>query len=222
MKSTLTKLALTSALILSSSLFATDITVKVTNLTSGIVITPLMVAAHPVANKIFTLGAPASANLEAMAEGGDTSGLQTDLAGANIQNDTAPLAPGASFETSMISTDVGNDYLTITGMLLPTNDGFVAMNSMKIPTIVGTYTYTLNAYDAGTEANDELVVNIPNPNGTLITSTGGTGVTASVEGFVSVHRGNIGDMNTSGGSSDLLANKHRFLNPVASVTITVQ
>jgi len=219
MKSTITKIALTSALLMSSSLFATDITVKVTNLTSGIVFTPLMVAAHPSANKIFTLGSPASANLQAMAEGGDTAGLQIDLAGANIENNANPLAPGASFETSMISTDAGNDYLTIAGMLLPTNDGFVAMNSMKIPTTAGTYTYTLNAYDAGTEANDELVANIPNPG--LITSTGATGMAASIEGFVSIHRGNVGDTDATGGKSDLDATKHRFLNPVASVTITV-
>jgi len=154
-----------------------------------------------------------------MAEGGDTSGLQTDLAGANFDNNTNPLAPGKSYETSMITTDAGNDYLTIAGMLLPTNDGFVAMNSMKIPTAVGTYTYTLNAYDAGTEANDELVAHIPNPG--VITSTGATGMDASIEGFVSIHRGNVGDSDTAGGLSDLDATKHRFLNPVASVTITV-
>jgi len=114
----------------------------------------------------------------------------------------------------------GNDYLTIVGMMLPTNDGFVAMNSMKIPTTAGTYTYMLNAYDAGTEANDELAANIPNPAGD-ITSSGATGISASAELFVHIHRGNIGDSNTTGGLSDLDATKHRFLNPVASVTITV-
>lgn len=41
MKSTLTKLALTSALIMSSSLMALEIDVKITNLTSGINFTPL-------------------------------------------------------------------------------------------------------------------------------------------------------------------------------------
>lgn len=31
----------------------------------------------------------------------------------------------------------------------------LAMNAMDIPTTPGTYVYTLNAYDAGTGANDE-------------------------------------------------------------------
>lgn len=41
-------------------------------------------------------------------------------------------------------------------MLIPTNDAFVGMDSIAIPTEPGTYTYYLNAYDAGTELNDEL------------------------------------------------------------------
>ena len=36
-------------------------------------------------------------------------------------------------------------------MLIPTNDAFVGMDSIEIPTEPGTYTYYLNAYDAGTD-----------------------------------------------------------------------
>ncbi|SFV66836.1 hypothetical protein MNB_SM-4-1254 [hydrothermal vent metagenome] len=219
MKFTFTKLALTSALLMSSSLFATDITVKVTNLTSGINFTPLMVAAHPASDKVFTAGTAASASLQLMAEMGNTSLLVSDLSTADFANNTALLMPGASYETPL-TTNLGNDYLTVVGMMLPTNDGFIAMNSMLIPTTAGTYTYTLNAWDAGTEGNDELAANIPNPAGD-ITSNGGTGLSSIAEGFVHIHRGNIGDSDTSGGLSDLDASKHRFLNPVASVTITV-
>ena len=221
MKSTLTKLALTSALIMSQSLMALEIDVKITNLTSGINFTPLLVSAHKAEAKLFMAGSTASANLQAMAEGGDISGLSTDLttAGANITENPngGLLAPGTSITTSLSTTE-GNDYLSIVAMMLPTNDGFVAMNSVKLPTTAGIYKYVLNAHDAGTEANDEIAANIP----ALSAGTGATGVSATSEGFVHIHRGNIGDTNANGGLSDLDSQTQRFLNPVASVIITVK
>ncbi len=221
MKSILTKLALTSALIMSSSLMALEIDVKITNLTNGINFTPLLVSAHNKGAKIFMVGSAASANLQAMAEGGDISGLVSDLttAGANSQENPAGglLAPGASTTTSL-STATGNDYLSVVAMMLPTNDGFVAMNGVKIPTTPGTYKYELNAHDAGTEANTEKTADIP----ALANGTGGTGLATASEGFVHIHRGNIGDSDTTGGKSDIDASTQRFLNPVASVIITVK
>ena len=47
-------------------------------------------------------------------------------------------------------------------MILPTNDGFVAMNS-KRTNPYGTTTTYLSAYDVGTEMNDEDCDNIPGP-----------------------------------------------------------
>ena len=224
MKSTLTKLALTSALIMGSTLSALSIDVKITNLTSGIDFTPLLVSAHSQNSKLYMNGSAASANLKAMAEGGDISGLVADLDGAGANSKANPaeglLTPGKSTTTSLTTTE-GNDYLSIVAMMLPTNDGFVALNSVKIPTTAGTYKFVLNAHDAGTEANDELSANIPNPSGT-ITASGATGLTATVEGFVHVHRGNVGDTDAAAGVSDLDSQRHRFLNPVASVVITVK
>jgi len=227
MKSTITKLALTSALIMSSSLMALEIDVKITNLTSGINFTPLLVSAHDSSTKLFMAGDSASANLKAMAEGGDISGLVADLDNANANTISNPvnaedasknlLAPGASTVASL-TTATGNDYLSIVAMMLPTNDGFVAMNSVKIPTEVGTYKYVLNAHDAGTEANTELTADIP----ALANGTGATGLATTSEGFIHIHRGNVGDTDASGGLSDINASTQRFLNPVASVIITVK
>ena len=42
-------------------------------------------------------------------------------------------------------------------MVLPSNDAFVGLDAMPIPGVPGIYTYLLNAHDAGTEANDEIV-----------------------------------------------------------------
>ena len=50
---------------------AADFDVEITNLTNGIWFTPFLVAAHPDGSNLFVPGQPASANLQAMAEGGD-------------------------------------------------------------------------------------------------------------------------------------------------------
>jgi len=49
-------------------------------------------------------------------------------------------------------------------MLLRTNDGFVGLDSLRIPRAPGTYSYYLYGYDAGTEANDELITGGGDPN----------------------------------------------------------
>ena len=205
--------------------------VKVTNLSNGTHFTPLLVSAHSNATMLFQPGMAASANLRAMAECGDTSGLLTDLGGADtdtIDNPAAGLlAPGAS-TTAMITTS--STHLSLVAMMLPTNDGFVGLNSLQVPTAAGTYTYYLNAYDAGTEANNELMdtsgcvagmAGIPaDPTGAA--GTGGTGVaTADSNTMVHIHRGVLGDSNTSGGTSDLSNTVHRWQNPIAKVEITV-
>jgi len=232
MKSTFTKIALSTALLMSSSLFASEIEVKITNLTKGIYFTPLLVSAHKQSAKLFTAGQASSSALQKMAEGGDVSELLTNLntAGANSsENPAGGLLAGGASTTVSLSTTTGNDYLSIVAMMLPTNDGFVALNSLKIPTAAGTYKYELNAHDAGTEANDEIIngggaPNTPGipgaPDGT--SGTGATGLTSTAEGFVHIHRGNIGDFNATGGKSDINAQTERFLNPVASVIITVK
>ena len=66
---------------------ARDITVTITNLTNGLYFTPLLVSAHSHDLDFYELGEPASAHLQAMAEGGDISGLSDDAhdAGADVQ-----------------------------------------------------------------------------------------------------------------------------------------
>ena len=123
-----------------------------------------------------------------------------------------------------------NDRLSIVAMLLPTNDGFVGLDSWSIPEEAGTYTVYLNAYDAGSEANDEIIngagalgmAGIPGePGGNA--GTGATGVTATESNQnVHIHRGNIGDTDTNGGISDVDSRIHRWLNPVAKVVVTVK
>jgi hypothetical protein len=207
--------------------------ISIINLTHGNHFTPLLVTAHDGGSHLFEVGMAASGSLQAMAECGDLSGLlgtypaDTDT----IENPAAGLLNPGAATTAMIDTSTtSNTHLSIVGMVLPTNDAFVGMDSLPVPTAAGTYTYYLNAYDAGTEANNELldtsgcVAGMPGipgaPGGDA--GTNGTGVAgADSNTMVHVHRGILGDTNPTGGSSDVDSTIHRWQNPVAKVVITV-
>jgi hypothetical protein len=229
-KTSLSALALVMA---SSPLMAQELSITLTNLTQGLHFTPVITAAHTNEASIFTPGMAATSELQAMAEGGDISGLATILSNvdANISENPATGLLAPSMSTSYtLNTDANNTQLSLVAMVLPSNDGFVGLNNWKVPAEAGTYTIFLNAYDAGTEANNEIingggapgVLGIPAaPSGG--SGTGGTGVTTTESNtMVHIHRGNIGDDNTSGGHSDLNNSIHRWLNPVAKLTITVK
>lgn len=235
MKTRLAALALPAlALIGAASSQAAQLEVEITNLTRGSWFTPLLVTAHPASASLFSAGTPASANLQAMAEGGDISGLAADVAAVNATSVENPagglLAPGAS-TTASLDTDGApdNTRLSIVAMLLPSNDGFMGLNAVEIPQQPGVYVFNVNAYDAGTEANDEVIGSgapgepgFPAPPPVAAESgTGGTGVAATVEGYVHIHRNVLGDDDLSGGNSDMVNTVHRWLNPVVRVVLTV-
>lgn len=232
MKRAVLTLAIAAAPLLSQ---ATEFDVEIHNPTRGLYFTPLLVAAHPEDVSLFETGNAASSELQAMAEGGNLTGLVNLLnaAGATIDENPAEglLAPGQS-ATATLNTNnaVANTRLTVVAMLLPTNDGFLALSGLDIPTEPGIYTYHLNAYDAGTEANDEVRgsgepgqpgIPVPPPLDPILGSNG-TGVENSAEGYVHIHRGNLGDTTPDGGASDIVSTLHRWLNPVATVTVTVK
>ena len=229
----LSSLALLAAIITSPA-YAADMTVSITNLTRGLHFTPILVSAHNAENKLFEAGSAASASLQMMAEGGSIAGLVSelgDISATIIENPAAGLlGPGQTAMTNL-NTDaaVDNTHLSVVAMLLPTNDGFMGLNASSLPTESGTYTYYVNAYDAGTEANDEIrgsgapgEAGFPAP-GPIDASAGmnGTGISATAESFVHIHRNSLGDSDQSGGSSDINNSVHRWLNPVAMVIVTI-
>jgi hypothetical protein len=229
-KTSLSALALIMA---SSPIMAQELSITLSNLTQGLHFTPVITAAHTNDTYLFKSGMAATPELQAMAEGGDISGLSATLSNidANVSENPVGglLAPGMS-TTYNLSTDDANTQLSLAAMILPSNDGFVGLSNWQVPTEAGTYTILLNAYDAGTEANNEIVngggapgvLGIPAaPSGG--SGTGGTGVTETESNMmIHIHRGNIGDDNATGGNSDLNNSIHRWLNPVAKLTITVQ
>jgi hypothetical protein len=235
MKYPIASLLVSASLLYAPLGFAGDreLQVEVTNLTNAIYFTPLLVAMHDRNTHLFELGIPASEHLQAMAEGGDLSGLISDLqitGHSYVENPASGLlAPGASTQAVFNTTRWGERRLSIVGMLLPTNDGFVGADSIKLPKHRGTYTYYLYGYDAGTEANDEIITGGGAPNTPGIPAdpgmNAGSGGIASVgpdyNQTVHIHRGNIGDRDPLGGDSDLDARIHTWQGPVAKVVVRV-
>ena len=220
------------SLVSAGAVSAAELSITLTNLTGGMHFTPQLLVAHTADVDVFEVGSQASSGLATLAEGGDTSVLGADLdtTPANSTHATVEglLAPATTTAVQTFNTE-GHAYLSVVAMLLPTNDAFVGLDSWAIPSSPGTYHVTLNAYDAGSEANDEIingagalgVVGIPAaPGGNA--GTGGTGVTATeANSTVHIHRGQLGDSDPTGGVSDVDSSIHRWLNPVARLTVTV-
>lgn len=217
--------------LLFATTYAQDINVKITNITGYSYFTPFLVATHDHNKSLFTIGSAASSALKMMAEGGDISGLVTELGSSNttiIQNPNHTtggvadhLAPGKSTDANL-SIDATKNSLSIYSMILPSNDGFIALNNWKVPTTPGVYKVNINAYDAGTKGNSEKLGDMPGLHfdTTASAARGVVDVNAS-EGFVHIHRGILGDANSTGGISNLEF-KHRWLNPIVTVIITVK
>lgn len=186
------------------------VAVTVTNLTRGETFTPILVVSHRAGIHILELGAPASPELTAVAEAGNTGPLHDSPFASGLAYDSAstagPVAPGAS-ATVQVKVRGDFDHITLAGMLIPTNDGFVAIDGARVPRHRHTRVLYVPAYDAGTEINDERCANIPGP------FCGGEGLSAAGgEGYVHVHGGihGIGDLDPA---------RFDWRNPVARVRI---
>lgn len=185
--------------------------VSITNITHSINFTPILVTSHRKGVSLYELGEPASDELSAVAEGGDIAPLAAQLAAdprvADVQNSAGLLGPGESV-TVTVSANPGARYISLASMMLPTNDGFIALNSVKAPRH-GSVTYYSQGFDAGSEPNDELCISIPGP------TCGGEGPSPGVdgEGYVHINRG-------IHGIGDLAPDVYDWRNPVAQITIT--
>lgn len=195
---------------------AGDFEVTITNLTRGQQFTPVLVASHKAGVKLFELGQPASPELATLAEEGNTVPLASLLTAMpevlEVTNSSGLLNPGASV-TLIVKTRGAFNHLSVASMLIPTNDGFFALNGVKGPRFQAVATHTSVAYDAGSERNDELCASIPGPSFAECGGPGGGGApTGGEEGYVHVHAGihGIGDLNTA---------ERDWRNPVARIVI---
>lgn len=188
--------------------------VSITNLTRGQIFSPAVVATHTSAmHPLFELGAPASDELAAVAEDAVVDPLIEQLEGSpNVSNvllltgENGPILPG---ETASVIVDVNPtaSLVSLVGMLVTTNDAFYGMNAAASPR-AGSSVHFLRAYDAGSEANNELCSHVPGPP----CGSGGVRDTAGAEGYVHVHAG-------IHGIADLVPSMHDWHNPVALLKI---
>lgn len=192
--------------------------VTITNITASQVFTPLLVASHTAGMRLFTPGQPASVPLEELAEGGATGALISILdTSPNVLDvkDSGGLLPPGESVTVHVATRGRFKYVSVAGMLIPSNDAFVALNGVRGPRH-GSVRFTVPAYDAGTEANNESCDNIPGPDAACpdpdSMRQGFEETRDGAEGFVHVHRGihSIGD---------LAPETYDWRNPVAIITI---
>jgi len=193
--------------------------VTVTNITKGIRFTPVVAASHTRAIALFELGQPASAPLADVAESGSIDALRGVLedseAVAGVAASEGLLEPGASTTFTITTTRRARGF-SLAAMLLPTNDSFVALDSVRLP-YYRSVSYRAAAYDAGSEPNDEICANIPGP------TCGGEGRSpddSNAEGFVHVANGIHGRAGDSTASSDLDPAVYDWRGAVAEVTIT--
>jgi len=197
---------------LSTSVFAGGLKyeVSITNLTKSIQFTPIMVAAHKSNVSLFELGQPASDELGRVAEGGDTSGVAAMFNGYHDQvQSVAGLLNGGETATLTFEDLPHRTKFTIASMLLPTNDAFIAGQSLSLKKRQRTQTFYLRTYDAGTETNSETCATIPGPvcGGEPFSPNDGG------EGYVYIHSG-------IHGIGDLSASTYTWSDPVLKVTIT--
>ena len=194
--------------------------VTVTNITPGAFLTPILAVGHSdEQGNMFEYGSPASAQLQAVAEGGNIEPIAGTFIATDSQIVKDPngglLGPG---ESTTFKIDHRYTRLSLIAMILPTNDGFVAANNI----IIREGTQELYAIDAGTEANDEQITgggapNLPgipaDPSGQAVAEATGI-ASAAIEGKVDRHPG------VSGGEGSALNPQiHGWTGAVAVLAI---
>lgn len=209
------------------------ITAKVTveNLAhdGGLWFTPVFFGFHDGSFDMFNPGDAASSSVEAIAEGGDASGLLTDItsvAGAKSALLTGTMGPpGVLFgpggsNSFMIDIDSAlNRYLSFASMIIPSNDAFIANAGAtdhelfdangKIKQGFTINLFGANIWDAGTELNDGM--------GAAFSTLGGMSTDTSDP--IGSHTGLDLFVNTSLPTNEDLLYAFDDYTPVARITV---
>ncbi len=170
-------LLLPTALLLTAQVQATEVKVKIENLSpeGGLYFTPVWVGFHDGSFDLYDSGSAASEGVERFAEDGDFAALIADFATSGGQDAVitnpegfagAPVFdPGmASYETFDLDP-VNNQFFSYGAMILPSNDAFMANGNPQTHQLfddngefmgpISFVVYGSAVLDAGTEANTE-------------------------------------------------------------------
>jgi hypothetical protein len=184
--------------------------VTVTNLTPGQPLAPVMAAIHRAGISFFEEGQAPSDELAMLAEAGNGQPMADKLKSMHGVSDAEVSTGGLTFPgnstTVMVAAKRGTNNISVGSMLGATNDAFFAIKDMPLPRGHHAVTYMANAYDAGSETNDELMA--------TVAGLGGEGYSPNDngEGFVHIHSG-------VHGIGDLVPATMDWRNPVAKIVI---
>lgn len=139
--------------------------ITVTNLTPSD-LTPIAVVAHDRRTTVWRTGRRASRGLAELAQDGRTSRLLSEARGKPGVRRTisAPRVAPRRSTTFRLRTTTAARRLTLATMLVCTNDGFTGVSSRELPLRngkPGRATWTVSAYDAGSERNTESDAHVP-------------------------------------------------------------
>lgn len=225
--------AAAAGLSLSAAAHALDVTVTFENLApaNGTWVTPLWIGFHDGTFDTFDLGSPASAELERLAEDGNTGPISAAFTGP-VDGTIAsaappPLSPGetASMTFTIDTANPDQRYFSFLSMVIPSNDAFIGNSDpMAIPiadgegNFIGADLIILGSqvYDAGAEVNDEIPANTALL-GQMAPDTGvnEAGVVAMHPGFLAPGNGGILD-EADFAAADFTASAYQ----VARITVT--
>lgn len=181
---------------LPSATLAETIEVQIKNITNGQTMTPPLIAAGACTTSVFSLGNAASSKIERLAEGGDTNSLAAWFRGVGwiTHTGSSPIYPGQWYVIRLyapVVTPQSNLCLFVGGMLVPTNDGFYAIQNLRVHGNLGKTLY-LPGYDAGTEYNSELCFEMPAPDACGFLGEGYNPTRDPQEGRIVFHPGILG------------------------------
>ena len=142
--------------------------VTITNLASGQLLSPPVMATHTRDYALFEVGEPASEGIWTVAEQGNPTRLAEQLR-ATPEVDSVAVAegpvhrvggPGPSSMSLRIESR-GSERLSIAMMVGCTNDGFTGLSAVPLSRSMVPATYYAPAYDAGTERNTQRWTDMP-------------------------------------------------------------
>jgi hypothetical protein len=193
--------------------------VEVTNLTNAQPLTPPAAVLHRAGYSGWAEGDSASPALEELAEGGGTDAFveaaEAEVTVAEAEAADGGVAPGDAARLILEGGAGVGLRLTVATMLAATNDGFTGISGLPLAGLARDESVSrlVAAWDAGTEANTETAGSVP--------ALGGEGYNSNRDSAVdriTVHPGVVTADDGLAGSG--LTEAHRFLGPVARITVT--
>ena len=180
--------------------------VSITNGSAKQLLAPAAVLLNAQSLNLWSVGMPASAALEQLAESGSPDALMASV----TVDDSASLGatpPGVMSSVMLSLPATMPAYVSFAAMPVYTNDGFVGVQNIDVSnlTIGDSIQLIAPVYDAGTEANTESLSTLPGPD------VGGEGYSVDrddIHDYVTRHAGIVS--NDDGLTSSVLDESYRF------------